>query len=404
MEQMRKELVILRELNLKPNYAELARKYQCDYRTVKKYNLGYQGKPKTRIRPSKLDKYRTEIKEKINRPGATKKAVYEFFKEKYSDVGKYSNFNHFIRKNNLKDEKLCNKPHPRYETPPGRQLQFDWKESIKMISKHGELFEFNIFSATLSASRFHSFVYSKTKTREDVERCLIKVFEHIQGVPEELLTDNMSSIVNHSDKRFTKEFLAFCKDIQVKPKHCRVRSPETKGKVESSNRFMNWLIPYDHEFEDEEELIKILANINRKVNQEINNTTGVAPLLLFEKEKEYLKPLPNKELLERYKEDTQIVKVPNTFLIRYKGNQYSVPPKFINKQVKLREFNNKLNIYYNEDLIACHQLSDKKINYNSEHYGEGMSYWLKNCSSEEINETVINNLKELEKLNKGVKL
>ena len=33
---------MLRELGIKPNYAELARKYNCDYRTIKKYNEGYE--------------------------------------------------------------------------------------------------------------------------------------------------------------------------------------------------------------------------------------------------------------------------------------------------------------------------------------------------------------------------
>ena len=35
MDNLRKELVILRELGIKVNYAELARKYNCDYRIVK---------------------------------------------------------------------------------------------------------------------------------------------------------------------------------------------------------------------------------------------------------------------------------------------------------------------------------------------------------------------------------
>ena len=47
--------------NLKPNYAELARKYNLDYRTVKKYHEGYEGKPRSRDKPSKLDKYRSVI-------------------------------------------------------------------------------------------------------------------------------------------------------------------------------------------------------------------------------------------------------------------------------------------------------------------------------------------------------
>lgn len=66
----------------------------------------------------------------------------------------YSNFYKYIKKNALKPNKN-NKAHMRYETEFGQQLQFDWKEDIKMTSKHGEIFEFNIFSATLGASRLH---------------------------------------------------------------------------------------------------------------------------------------------------------------------------------------------------------------------------------------------------------
>ena len=77
----------------------------------------------------------------------------------------------------------------------------------------------------------------------------------------------------------------------------------TKGKVESQNRFMSWLIPYNNEFETEEDLINIIENINRKINQEVNETTGCTPIFLYSKEKEYLNPLPNKELLDSYEND-----------------------------------------------------------------------------------------------------
>lgn len=103
-----------------------------------------------------------------------------------------------------------------------------------MISKHGELFEFNIFSATLSWSRLHIFVYSVNKTRADVERCLIHVFKYIGGVPKELLTDNMKSVVDISTKagkttkRINSEFNQFIKDMGTTIKTCKARSPETK--------------------------------------------------------------------------------------------------------------------------------------------------------------------------------
>ena len=399
MNELRRELIILRELEIKPNYAELARKYNCDYRTVKKYNAGYEGKPSTRRRKSYLDQYENEIKEKINKIGATKKSVYEYMKDKYLNVGSYSNFRYYIKKHKLMSKNINNQPHPRYETEYGQQMQFDWKEDIKLTNKQGEIFEFNIFSATLSASRFHNFIYSKTKTREDVERCLVKCFERMQGRPKEILTDNMSSIVNTKSKKFVSEFITFCKDMEIKPQKCKISSPETKGKVESSNRFINWLIPYDGEFDTEEELIHIIEKINKKANQEINSTTGATPLFLFEKEKEYLLPLPNKELLERYKNDTKLCKVSNGFLISYKGSQYSVPPKFINKTVKVRELNNKLYIYYNEELIASHEISEYKINYRKEHYSEGLMYAIKdNNIIKKIDEIVERNLELISKL------
>ena len=67
-DKLRKELVILDVLDIKPNYAQLARKHNCDWRTVKKYHNGYEGKSKTRIKLSKLDKYKDIIKEKFTLP------------------------------------------------------------------------------------------------------------------------------------------------------------------------------------------------------------------------------------------------------------------------------------------------------------------------------------------------
>lgn len=233
MEEVKGELTIMDTLGIKPNYSELSRKYGIDRRTIKRYHLGYEGKPKSKNKASKLETYSDEIIQKINLAGATIKGTYKYFQEKYNNIGSYSNFKTYVKKHNLV-ERTNKKAHPRYETKEGEQLQFDWKEDIKMISKHGELFEFNIFSATLSWSRLHIFVYSANKTRLDVERCLIHVFKYIGGIPKELLTDNMKSVVDISikdgktTKRINPEFNQFIKDMGTTIKTCKARSPETK--------------------------------------------------------------------------------------------------------------------------------------------------------------------------------
>lgn len=191
--KLKQELLIMDTLNIKPNYSELSRKYKIDRRTIKKYNEGYEGKKSNRDKKSILDKYKDEIKEKLALPGITINGAYQYFSNK-DTIGTYSNFYKYVLKEELKPSKN-NKAHMRYETKYGQQLQFDWKDDIKMISKHGELFEFNIFSATLGASRLHIFLYSKNKTRIDVQRCLVQTFEYIGAVTEEILTDNMRVVL-----------------------------------------------------------------------------------------------------------------------------------------------------------------------------------------------------------------
>ena len=206
--KLKQELMILKTNGIKPNYSELARLHNCDRRTIKKYDEGYEGKSKTRNKSSKLDKYEEDIKSKLDLPGSTIKGTYEFFKYKDPNIGIYQNFYQYVKRKKLNQNKN-NRFHPRYETEFGKQLQFDWKEDIKMYNRHGEIFEFNIFSSTLSASRLHIFIYSKFKTRIDVQRCLVQIFKYIGGVPEETLTDNMSSIVDTKNKTFYKEFISF---------------------------------------------------------------------------------------------------------------------------------------------------------------------------------------------------
>ena len=390
LNKLKQELLIMKTENIKPNYSELARLHECDRRTIKKYNEGYEGKPVKRNKESRLDKYKEEIKTKLELPGSTIKGTYEYFKNKDDNIGNYSNFYKYSK--DFKRNKQNNKFHPRYETEFGKQLQFDWKEDIKMFNKHGEIFEFNIFSSTLGASRLHVFIYSKYKTKIDVQRCLVKTFQYIGGLPEETLTDNMSSIVDTKKKEFYKDFISFSKDIGFTPKKCKPRHAYTKGKDESCNRFMSWLIPYNGEFETEEELIKIIKKINLEVNKQINETIGTSPILLFQKEKEYLKPLPTNKILNSYLYDTITVKVSNESLFYYKGSKYSVPIKFINHTLSLREEDNKLYIYYNKDLITIHNISNQYINYKDEHYNEGIMTILKHKTQNEIEDISRKNL------------
>ena len=397
--KLRKDFVMLKTYELKPNFAYLSRKYGMDSRTIQKYYEGYEGKPTTRNKPSKLDDYHEIIKDKMALPGAKISSIYFFLKEEKGYEGSYSSLTHFIRQHpEIHKSKSNNVAHVRYETEIGEQIQFDWVENITLISKYGEQFEFNVFSAELSYSRFHYFGYSKFKTREDVYVQLIKTFKFFAGVSNSLLTDNMSSIVNTKEKKFNNEFKAFAKDMNIDIKKCKVNHPFTKGKVEVRNKFMKWLIPYNYEIETEEDIIKAIEKINNQVNTMINDTTRMKPILLYSKEKEHLKPLPSNQILEHYMNLSVSVKVSNTSLIKYNGNEYSVPPKYINQTLKVKEVDNKLHIYNNTELITIHDISDKKINYKEEHYSAGLKSSMPDKSDEYIDELAKRNLQMFDEI------
>ena len=75
---MKGQLEIMKTLGIKPNFSELGREFKKDYRTIKKYYEGYEGKSKSRNKKSKLDKYYEEIKTKISLPGITGMGLYQY--------------------------------------------------------------------------------------------------------------------------------------------------------------------------------------------------------------------------------------------------------------------------------------------------------------------------------------
>lgn len=391
------ELAIMDSMGIKPNYAALGRKYGLDYRTVKKYHDGYEGRPRTRNKGSKLDGYRTEITDKLEIKRLTVRGVYEFMVKKYGieRIGTYSNFNKYIKRNKLKPKKN-ESGNPRYEKNPGEQAQIDWKEDISISNVYGEIFVINVLHSTLKFSRFSHLDLSVQKRFDDVARGLINSFVKFGGVPNELLFDNMPTVANTqtTPKQPTKAIAQMAKDFGFRVKFCKARRPETKGTVEAKNKVIDWIRAYEGEFETIEELAAILEKINNDMNITINQETDMSPAALYYKEKEYLKPLPNKSVINDYLTPNRY-KVTNDALIKYGNSRYSVDPKLIGEEVTADNFDNKLWIYYNGKLVAFHQLNQNPVNYKEEHYKTLMKNKVKETDMDNV---VSENLEKMDRL------
>lgn len=391
------ELAVMDSLNIKPNYAALGREYGLDWRTIKKYHNGYEGKPSSRNKGSKLDIYKNEITEKLTIKRVTVRGVYEFLIKKYGEkrIGTYSNFNKYVKQNNLKP-KSKSEGHPRYEKDPGEQAQVDWKEDISIANKYGEIFVINILHVILKYSRYSHLELSVYKRFDDVARGLINAFKHFGGIPDEILFDNMSTVSNTSvkPKKPTDSIIKLAKDFDFKVKLCKARMPETKGTVEAKNKEIDWLRPYEGEFETIEDLLLIVDEINKDINITINQETRMSPTALFYKEKEYLQPLPPKDIIDTYLRPNKF-KVSDEALIRYGNSKYSVDPKLIDEEVTVDILDNKLYVYYNGKLSTVHLINEKPINYNEDHYKKLMEGKVKETDMDTV---VTDNLTKMDKL------
>lgn len=390
---------------LKPNFSQMARETGVSRQTIAKLWKEDGSEPKPRQKkPSQFDPYYSEIRSKFEQSAATIKAIFKYFQMKYPDsvFKSYDSFKSYVKANHLTEVRQTNlKAHVRFETEPGHQLQVDWKENISFQFKSGETIRFNIFTAVYGYSRYVELVYSPGKTTVDFLRSVIEVLTRAGGKPQEIYTDNMSAVVNVTKNKKTKHAVirAFEKDTGIRIRLAKARSPQSKGKVESANRFIQWLEPWQGELENEKELIEKIQELNREINLETSKTTAQPRVVLMQKEKEYLKPITNRLVLESYLTDAQSQKVPTTMLVNYKGRGYSVPKKLIGKTVKLYEADGELQIYYNSLLICTHVLSDQPINYKPEHYREGLESAVKDGNSDvSIEEMTKKNLASLKAL------
>lgn len=73
---------------------------------------------------------------------------------------------------------------------------------------------------------------------------MLETFRRLGGLTQILKTDNMTAIVSlrNGNRKIHSRVQSFFNDLGVKLELCECRTPETKGKCESSNRFVNWLV------------------------------------------------------------------------------------------------------------------------------------------------------------------
>ena len=194
--------------------------------------------------------------------------------------------------------------------------------------------------------------------------------------------------------------MLFTNEFGYKPIACRPYRPQTKGIIENVAKVMDRLKVYNDELESLDDIIKRIKEFNIELNNEISQATNEKPISLFKKEKEYLKPVINQNILDTYKE-LQTRKVSKESMIEYKGNKYSLPTFYVGKIVEIDIKDNNLYIYYNKKYVKHHAISNKLYNYDKNDFIEILkSDVYKNKSYEELEKIAHSRLKAFDNLGK----
>jgi len=254
----------------------------------------------------------------------------------------------------------------RFETEPGLQAQVDWGD-FQVQEPNGKTTTVYAFVLVLG--------YSRTMYVEFVERCTldvfmdchIRAFRYLQGIPAEVLYDNMKNVVvgrENGKVAFNIEFLHFAHHYGFQPIAAPPYSPWVKGKVERPmdyirERFWRGYACSTTGKANED----VMTWLNETANQRVHGTHHEAVHLRWEREITCLRKLPPLDY------DTSLKvfrKVYKDCELSYNGNRYRVPYHVVGKKVMLKIKGNLVRIYHDQELLANYREPEGKNNLISD--------------------------------------
>jgi len=242
----------------------------------------------------------------------------------------------------------------RYETKPGYQAQVDWK-ICEYVDLDGEVRKIPVFAMVLGYSRMMYIEFAKRCDIHSFLRCLIHALEYFGGVPKTMLTDQMKTVIlgmgDDRKPRWHPLFEDFAATVGMVPKVCRVRRPQTKGKVERAVQFIEQNFMAGRRFTDVEDLNRQARQWCDEQNRRIHGTTGERPIERWVQEE--LRALPPADRLAKYR--FEVRKVSRDGFVSYDGVRYGVPWTYSGRDMNMKDINGFVEIYWDKELIVLHK-------------------------------------------------
>jgi len=336
--------------------------------TVKKIIARYE-KEKIEIpvlykRPSKIEAWHEDIVELLSNKLSVVRILEELKAQGFT-LG-YGSLSKYIRQHNIQKNTCI-----RFHTKAGEEAQVDFGDIGKQFDASGKLRKAYVFKMRLIYSRFDYYEVVFDQKVDSWIQCHIKAFNFFGGVPKVIKLDNLKSGVinaNFYEPIFQKEYQRLSEHYGCWLSPCRPYQPQEKGKVESGIKYVKNNFFAGRKFGDNQILNRQLDQWLARANQRIHGTTKTSPSELFAKsEASSLITLPS---LSFDMSSWHQRKVAKDCHITLDNNYYSVPSKYVGKEVTVSLSFQLVKIFANEELVATHTRAKGQgiFTTNNSHY------------------------------------
>ncbi len=199
-----------------------------------------------------------------------------------------------------------------------------------------------------------------------------RAFEFFGGVPRRISYDNskiaVSKIIGGRGREATREFLRLQSHYLFEHHFCRVRRANEKGHVENLLGFArrNFLVPIPQVESLEALNAELTEHCRRDLQRQLRGKPAPKEALLAE-EQSVLLPIPSHAFESRR---VQTGKANSLSLVRFDGNDYSVPTAYAHHQVTIVGGIEEVRIAVGNQLVARHarHWGKEHTEFNPVHY------------------------------------
>lgn len=349
--------------------------------TVKKYSQGehhpdvrkpYERKPSVQtdmVKKFILACFKEDEDEGLKKQTHTAKRIYDRLVEEKDFTGSYSTVRTAVRNLRALQTSPTKSMVPlSYE--PGEAIQIDWGEAT--VYENGQKKKIFLFCGRLCYSHDIFVQLFRSANEESFLEAQQRMFDYFVGIPKRLIFDNAKVAVKDGfglHAKLQNRYLAFCSHYAFTVDFCNPAQGHEKGLVEGLVGYgrRNFLVPVPR-FSSLEDFNKQLIErcLHYRCTHKVESRDQPVAAL-YELERSCLHPIP----AYRYDTSKTTVRKPDEFsTVRYDRNFYSVPTKYIGRDLTVKGYGNTVKILFDGSEIASYIRSYGKgaTQYHLEHY------------------------------------